>query len=256
MKETTIIEKKKIKRKLNNAILITGLPGIGLVGQVAVRYILQKLKPKKIATIFSPYFSHHVFMTKKGAMRLVRNYIYFYNSKQIKLLILTGDVQAVNSTGQYEVAGSIIDYVKKLGVKKIITIGGYSTGKIKEEKRVFGVVTHKHLVEEFKKVGVVFGEAKGAIVGAAGLLPTLGKLKGLEGACLMGETHGNYVDTASASKVLEILSKYLGVTIDLDELKKQAKESEKVIKKVEEELKKTSLEFPSKDVGSSISYIR
>ena len=63
MKDTTIIELGKIK--LKNGIMLTGLPGIGLIGRVVGRYLVEELKAKKVADMYSPHFPHQVIMTKK-----------------------------------------------------------------------------------------------------------------------------------------------------------------------------------------------
>ncbi len=254
MKDTTIVEKVEVK-KLRNAILVTGLPGIGLIGQVVGRYLVEELGAKKISNLISPHFPHQVFMTKKGGMRIIKNSFYLFKGKKRDVIILLGDIQAMSSVGQYEVAGVILDYCKRLGVTEILTVGGYSTGKITEERRVFGVATSDDHRERLKKFGVIFGEAKGSIVGAAGLLPALGKLQGIDGSCVMGETHGSYIDTASARQIVILLSKYLEVKVDLKRLDEKAQESQKVLKKVQEEVQKT-MEAQFEQASKSVSYIR
>ncbi len=252
MDKTTIVEKEKIK-KLKNPVMIIGLPGIGLIGQVVGRYIVKELKAKRIANLYSPYFPHQVFMTKKGGLRLIKNSFYLYKGKKRDIVVLVGDVQALNSQGQYEVAGFILDYAKKLGVKQIITVGGYSTGKIKEKRNIYAVTTSEKIRKELKKYGIIFGVAKGSIVGAAGLIPALGRTQNLEGICLMGETHGGYVDTPAAREIVKMLSSYLGVSISLKRIDERARESEKVLKKIEDEIKK-SMEIDL--TKRSVSYIR
>ncbi|MBD3210786.1 proteasome assembly chaperone family protein [Candidatus Micrarchaeota archaeon] len=256
MEETQIIEKKKIG-KLKNAVVVTGLPGIGLIGQVVGRYMVDELKAKKVASVISPHFPHQVFMTKKGGVRIIKNSIYHYKGKKRDILFLLGDIQAISSVGQYEVAGKLLDYFKNAGAKEIITVGGYSTGKIVAEKkrRVFAVATSDKLRKTLKKLGAVFGEARGSIVGAAGLFPVLGKIKGLDGSCLMGETHGSYVDAPAAKQIVQILAKYLGLKINLEKLDKRAKESQKILKKVQEEIKKT-MEAETQEKTKDVSYIR
>ena len=254
MNKTLIIEKEKVK-KLRKAVLITGLPGIGLIGQVVGRYLVEELKAKRVAILLSPHFPHQVFMTKKGGMRLIRNSFFVHRGKTRDLLILVGDIQAMSSVGQYEVSGAILDYCEKLGVNELLTVGGYSTGKISDERRIFAVATSDSLRNRLKKYGVIFGEARGSIVGAAGLLPSLGKIRGLQGSCVMGETHGGYVDTVSARQIVLLLSKYLDVSIDIKKLDQKAKESEKVLKKVEEDIRKT-MEAQFESAGKSVSYIR
>jgi len=254
MKETLILEKKK-QKKLRNGVLVTGLPGIGLIGQVVGRYLVEELKAEKIATLISPHFPHQVFMTKKGGLRLIRNSFYIHRGRKHDLLILVGDIQAMSSVGQYEVAGAIVDYCQKLGVKEILTIGGYSTGKISEQRRIFAVATTDPLRAKLRKYGIIFGEARGSIVGAAGLLPSLGRFKAINGACVMGETHGGYVDTSSARQIVLFLSKYLDMPVDVKKLDAQAKESEKLMRKVEDDIKKTMASQMGTS-GQSVSYIR
>jgi len=254
MNDTIIYEKKPVK-KLRNGLLLTGLPGIGLIGQVVGRYLVEELKAEKIANLLSPHFPHQVFMTKKGGMRIVKNSFYLYHGKKRDIIILVGDIQAMSSVGQYEVAGAILDFCKKLGVNEILTVGGYSTGKITEHRKIFGVATTDTLRNRLKKQGVIFGEAKGSIVGAAGLLPALGKIRDMEGACIMGETHGSYVDTVSARHIVIMLAKYLELKIDLKRLDEKAKESQKALKQVQEEVQKT-MEAQFEPGSRTTSYIR
>jgi uncharacterized protein (TIGR00162 family) len=256
MIETAIIEKKKLK-KLKDGILITGLPGIALIGQVVGRYMVDELKAEKVANIVSPHFPHQVFMTKRGGFRIIKNSFYLFRGKKRDVLILLGDIQAMSSVGQYEVAGKILDYCKKVGVKEIMTIGGYSTGKIVAEgkRKVFAVSTSEKLRDKLKKYGILFGEARGSIVGAAGILPALGKIQGIDGSCIMGETHGSYVDAPAAKQIVQILAKYVQVKIDLKRLDKRARESQKILKKVQEEVRKT-MESQFEAEAKHVSYIR
>jgi len=249
MDKTIIKEIKKVK--LKNPVMVTGLPGIGLVGQVAAKYIIKKLKGEKIAEIYSPHFPHQVLMGKTGGLRLLKNTIYRIKGKKGDILMVVGDVQAVSSVGQYEVADKYLDYAEKHKVKLIITIGGYSTGKVEKERRVFGAANNKRLKRDYEKKGVVFGETRGSIVGVAGLLPGLAKFRNIDGICIMGETHGSYVDHTSAKNVVAKLAELLEFKIDINELEKEAVGREKVIKKIEKEVEQ-QMTGSQKD----ITYIR
>jgi proteasome assembly chaperone (PAC2) family protein len=79
MKETIIKELKKVD--LNNPILIEGLPGLGLVGKIAIRYLVKRLKAEKLAYIYSPHFPYFVLVSKKGNVRLLRGTFYFWKNK-------------------------------------------------------------------------------------------------------------------------------------------------------------------------------
>lgn len=248
--QTKIVIDKKVK--LKNPILITGLPGIGLIGRITAQYIVNKLKGKKIGELVSPHFPPNVIMLKDGTMKILNNELYLVNLKDKDIVFLMGDIQAIDNYGQYEVALKVLDLCKNLKIKKIITVGGYATGKISKRRTVYGLVNNKELIHELKEYNIVFGKAKGSIVGIAGLLPALAMYHKIDGICLLGTTHGNFVDPKSSEKIVEILSKYLGFKICLKDLKKQAKIEEEVIKKVEEEINKKNVEMKNK----SLSYIR
>jgi len=236
MIETTIIEKDGVGR-LRNPVLVTGLPGIGLVGQVVAKYLIKKMGGKKIADLYSPHFPHQVLMGKKGGMRLLKNKFYLIRLKDRDLIMVVGDVQAITGQGQYEVAGKILDFVQKHKIKMVITIGGYSSGKMSGPKRVFAAANNEGTRDRFRDM-FVFGEAKGTIVGVAGLLPALAHVRGIDAICIMGETHGSYVDPAAATAVIEKLSKLFNFKVDLAQLEAEAKEREKAIKKIESEIEK------------------
>jgi uncharacterized protein (TIGR00162 family) len=237
MHETTIVTKKEIS--LKKPVLIEGLPGIGLVGKLAAEHMIKELKAEHVANLYSPHFPHQVFMRKNGVLRMLKNKFYAYHAKKgSDLLILVGDVQAITPEAQYEVCGRILDFAQKLGTETVYTIGGYGVGRIIDKPRVLGSATDKRSVEQLSKQGVLFGQTNGSIVGAAGLLLGLGRLRGMRGACLMGETHGSYVDAKSAQSVLEVLSKILGCSIDVGKLTERAKETERFMKKMEKEQEK------------------
>jgi uncharacterized protein (TIGR00162 family) len=244
------------RMKYKNAILLVGLPGIGLVGQAACRYIIHKKKAKKIAELYSSHFPHHVIMKENGLLRPLRNSFYHFKDKNRDYIVLIGDVQAVDERGQYTICEAILDFCEEIGVNKVISIGGYSTGVLKEKRIVFGLVNDLKLKKELKDLGVVFGIAKGTIVGAAGLLPTFAKFRDMDGICLLGETHGSYVDARSALNVLRILVKYLNIELDLKELEEEANAGEEIIKRIEDEIKKNVIMPPKDGEKDELSYIR
>jgi len=246
--------------KLMNPILVEGLPGIGFVGKLAAEHIVDELKAKKVATLYSNHFPHQVLINKDGTIKMLANEVYVYRDpgKKNDLILLVGDVQPTSSVAQYEVMNIILNFFADTGGKRIITLGGYGVGKLVEKPRVFGAVTSKKDIEAYRKHGVSFGEVEGSIIGAAGMLLGLGRLKGMNGICLMGETHGNYIDHKSAQRVIDVLSSIAGIKINTEKLGKKAKESEGVIRKLEEELAKGEvgppMEMPKKK--EELSYIR
>ncbi len=233
MKETEFVIEHEVK--LNKPILIEGLPGLGLVGKIAADHLLSELKAKKLGTLYSPFFPPQVVIKKGGLVDMMKNEFYYWQAEkdtQSDLLFIVGDHQGTNAESHYDLCNKILEVAELYNTKLIYTLGGYGTGSLSRSPKVFGAVNSKTLIKPLKSVGVSFEKSGGAIVGAAGLLLGQGKLQGIKGACLMGETHGQIIDARSAKAVLEVIQKLLHVDISLSQLESRAKKTEKMIEQV------------------------
>lgn len=228
------------KVQLNNPILIEGLPGVGNIGRVAVGYLISELKAKKFADMYSKHFFPFVMLQDNYRIHLLKNEFYYIkgNGKgQRDIVLLIGDCQSLSPNGHYDVMEKVLDFAQSLGVKEAITVGGLATGELEPQVRVLGAATDKSITERYKGIKIDFnaGEKVGYIVGAAGLLLGLGKERGMDGLCLLGETSGFPIvtDPKAAEAVLLVLTKILGVKLDMSRLNERVKEMEKFIKKME-----------------------
>ncbi|HIP96879.1 MAG TPA: hypothetical protein EYH32_06655, partial [Anaerolineae bacterium] len=96
------------------------------------------------------------------------------------------------------------------------------------EPRVWGTATNVQLVEYLKAYKVMpMGE--GSIGGLNGLLLGVARQRGMEGVCLLGEMpiYATRIANPKASRaILEVLTKMLGLEIDLEELTAMAEQVE------------------------------
>ncbi|MEE9323840.1 MAG: proteasome assembly chaperone family protein [Candidatus Aenigmarchaeota archaeon] len=238
------------KPKLRNAVMIEGLPGVGNIGRVAVGYMVEELKAKKFADLYSKWFFPFVMLHKNYKIHLLKNEFYYVKAKkkgQRDIVFLVGDCQSLSPQGHYEVSEKILDFAEKIGVTEIITIGGLSTGEMKTKKKVLGAVTSDKFLKKYKKHNIDFeaGEKVGYIVGAVGLLLGLWKQRDKDGLCLLGQTTGFPIvtDPKAAEEVLKILTNILDVKIDMKKLDKKVKDMEYFIKKVEALQKRALMEI-------------
>lgn len=235
MKETIIKVIKKVK--LEDPILIEGLPGVGHVGKLVAEHIVEELNAEKIIEIYSPHFPPQVLINDDFIAELVKNEVYAYKSdNKIDILIVVGDHQSVTNEGHYEVSGIILDIAQEYDVKRIYTLGGYGTGQLVENGTVLGAVNNTDMIEEMKKYGIEFrdNEPAGGIVGVSGLILGMSRFRNIDAACLMGITSGYLVDPKSAQAVLDVLCEILDLEIDTQALEDRAKEMEKIIAKIVE----------------------
>jgi uncharacterized protein (TIGR00162 family) len=244
MTKVNILERPKLR----NPLMIEGLPGVGNIGRVAVGYMIKELGAKKFADLYSEHFFPFVMLQENYMIHLLKNEFYYYKSKKAggrDIIFLVGDCQSLSPHGHYEVAESILEFAKSLGVKEIFTVGGLATGDVEKKIGVLGAATSEAEKKKYSTSGINFnaGEKVGYIVGAAGLLLGLGKEMGIEGLCILGETTGFPIvtDPKAAEAVLNRITRMLDIDIKMDKLEASVKEMEGFIKKVES-LQKKALE--------------
>lgn len=233
MKETFVKEKMKVK--LKNSVLIEGLPGLGMVGRIATRYLTKQLNAKKFAELFSPHFPYYVLVNKKGSVRLLRGNFHLWknNTGDNDIIFLTGDSQAQTIEGQYEVSSCILNFVSKLDTKLIITLGGYRK-EVEEKPKVVAVSTNPKILKKALQAKALVSSSGNPIVGTAGLLLGLAKFKNIDALCLLGETRGYLPDPLAAKSVLEVLQRTLGIKVDIRDLNKEIEKSKQIVAKMRE----------------------
>jgi len=237
MKETTIIEIEEINPK--EAVLIEGLPGLGLVGKIAVEYLVKQLNARKVAEVYSPHFAHYVLVNNEGILRLLRLEFYYWNGGEdgYDLILLTGDCQAQTIEGQYEVADVIFDYARRKNVSLIITLGGYQK-EVKDTPQVFVSATDRKLLDAALQLGAKNSPSGSPIIGAAGILVGLAKFKRMNALCLLAETYGNRPDPKASKSLLNLLSEMLHIGVDLSDLEREIFRYEQMrerIRKIQEQ---------------------
>jgi len=217
----------------NSSILIEGLPGLGMVGKIATRYLVKQLKAKKLAELYSPHFPYYVHVSKKGSVRLLRGEFHFWKNQAggDNLILLTGDSQAQTIEGQYDVASCILDFAEKHGVRMIVTIGGYRK-EVEETPKAVVVSSNPELLNRALQAGAVASSAGNPIVGAAGLLLGLVKFRNMDAICLLAETRGYLPDPKAAKSVLLILQRLLKIEVDLGGLEGEIEKSEEIVEKM------------------------
>jgi uncharacterized protein (TIGR00162 family) len=256
MKETYIKELKPIEP--NNPVLIEGLPGLGLVGKIAIRYLIKKLNAKKFAHLYSPHFPYFVLVNKKGNVRLLRGAFYFWKNSNgpNDLILFTGDSQSQTIEGQYEIADKMLDFAHKHNVKTIVTIGGYRM-ETKDKPGVFAAATDKELLDIALDAGAVVSSSGSPIVGTAGLILGLARFRKISAVCLLGETRGYLPDPLAARSVLEVLKTAFNFDVDLEGLNEEIAKAETMVTRLQkiEEQRALQAEETRKEEDKKTTYI-
>ena len=222
-------------------VLVCGLPGIAYIGKLSVDYLVKQLNAELIGEIYSKHFPPYVIVKEDGLVELLRNELYWHKDEKGRdLVFFTGHSQALSPEGQYEVADKVLDWALAHGVQKVFTVAALMTDRPFDTPTVKSTATSKSMIEELKKHKVDILD-HGVIGGENGLILGLCRKKEIEGACLLGETHGyqtqtgEYVIDAKAAKAaLIVLNTILDLKVDMEPIEKQAVQMDELIAKMTE----------------------
>jgi uncharacterized protein len=219
--------------KASNPVLVCGLPGSGYVGKLAADHLVSTFKLRKVAEYSSSTFPPQVSVKEDGTADPPKGEIFYASVKRSRgLFVFTADAQPTTSEGEYELSDAVVKFAKKCGVKRIYTLAAYITGSFSKSPKVYGSATSREMVALLGENGVTLMK-DGGISGMNGLLIGVAALRGIEGACLLGETSGYVVDAGASKAVLELLSKVLDLPIDTSKLEAKAEETSKVISQLQ-----------------------
>jgi uncharacterized protein len=256
MKETYIKETATVQPK--NPVLIEGLPGLGLVGKIAIRYLIKQLKAQKFAYLYSPHFPYFVLVSKKGSVRLLRGSFYYWKNSEGKndLILFTGDSQSQTIEGQYEIADRMLDFAQKHNIQTIVTIGGYRV-ETNEKPKVYVAATSPEMLDRAIEAGAVLSDSGSPIVGTAGLILGLARFKKIDAFCLLGETRGYLPDPMAARSILEVLKAMFTFDLDLAGLEEDIAKAEKMVTRLQkiEEKRALQAEETRKEEDKKTTYI-
>ena len=159
------------------------------------------------------------------------------------LILLTGDSQPVVPGSEYVLSEQILDLITKFKISNIYSLASYVTGTFVNDPKIYGTATNPEMVKSFRSFNISTLD-NGNITGMNGLILGLGKLRGIEGICLLGETSGYVIDAKASKNLLEIVNNVLGIHINMDEMNKRSKDTEILIKNLEQQMMAKSGQFP------------
>ena len=240
------------KVNVKNPILIEGLPGVGNVGKIAVDFIIDSLKAKKIFEITSYNFPHCVFVNEDNLVELPAIEIFHKKVGNKDFLFLAGDIQPLDERSCYEFCDNILDLFEQIKGKEIITLGGIALDRIPKQARVYCTGTNPKIIKRYQTnvVNNIYGVI-GPIIGVSGLLTGLARRRNLDAVSILAETFGHptYLGVKGAKEILKVLNHKLNLHLDIELLDKEVNEIEKEISE------KTNKIAKSTKAKRDVSYI-
>ncbi len=252
-----------------NPILIEGLPGVGNVGKIAVEYLIDTLKAKKIYELKSNELPHYVFVNEESLIELPSIEVYQAKVNNKTIFLLSGDVQPTSERSCHDFCNKILETFKKAKGKEIISLGGIALHEVPANPELYFTANSKDMLKKYSAGATTkkkLHEFIGPIVGVTGLLPGLAGEKNIPAVTILAETFESpgYLGLKEARKIVKYLNTKLSLNLkekNIDrelelvkilpkkKMKTKKKESKKVI---------TNEELPSEERDENeedLSYI-
>ena len=225
--------------KLNSPNMLTVWPGIGNVAMIVATYLQRKLDFKELGEIEASHFFDPIGVLVKDnvveAPQFPRSKFYYWKNKGggSDIIVFIGEDQP--AAKGYELANCVLDVGLRFQVKRVYTCAAAMTRiHHTEPPRVLGVATNQLAAEDLKKYDLIHA-GNLQIAGLNGLLLGVAKERDIEGVCLLGEVpiYATRIQNPMAAlAVLKVLTRMLGIEIDLDELAQLAVETGEKMKQV------------------------
>ncbi len=209
---------------IEDAIVLEGSPGVGLIGNIIGWLLVEDLKMKEIGYIESKYFPPLAVLYKGVAIHPFR----IYEGEGI-VLFLSDFIVPPNVV--YDMTGAIVDWMDKNNSKELIT---FNSMVVREKSQATAAAGNtEEATKRLEDMGLPILPF-GNINGLSGTLLTQCASKNIPASCLFAEILNPYPDPRAAAGVVDVLNKMLDTTIDPEPLLQEAQEIESRLKKLAE----------------------
>lgn len=210
---------------LEGSSVIVAFPGIGSVSVLTANYILRNLKHDTVSSIYNEDLPA-ILLNDSDEFRLPEVRLISIEAKE-KVVLCYGDSQPNTDAGAYRLSRDIISTLKEGKVKEVITLGGIGVKGERRGSSSYYMSDSKEAAMKFEKLKAVdrLNERVNVIFGMTGLIYGLAKREGLAASMLLVEANGaqGYMDTSASASMIRLLSDYLNLDINLNELKREKK---------------------------------
>ncbi|RLG21815.1 hypothetical protein DRN74_00090 [Candidatus Micrarchaeota archaeon] len=209
---------------LKNSVLIEGFPGVGLVGTIAVSYIVEKTGMKAIGYIDSESFPPIITIHKGRPYFPMR--IYKHPSKDFCVLLAEF---VTPSDVIHELAKKILSFAKEKGIRQIISLAGMSMPENERESEIFGIASNEEM-QLFLASKNVKAIEEGVTTGVSGMLIAECARENFPAITLLAQSEYKVPNPRASAELIKKLDELIGLEVDTSELLREAKEIEKKMK--------------------------
>lgn len=208
-----------LTKKPKNVTIIEGFPGFGLIGTIAIEFLMEHLQTEKIGTIEMDEIPAMIAIHQNKVIEPVSIH---YNKEHNMVLI-----HAINIGKKlgWKLSEVIQELAVTLSAKEIISLEG--VGSPNPGGKIFYYSTTNGAVNK-KLSDVASPLSEGIIVGVTGAL--LARQCKTPIVALFAEAQSAMPDSKAAAEIIKALDGYTGLNVDIKPLMQQAKLFEQKLK--------------------------
>jgi uncharacterized protein len=219
-----IVMKIDGNQNFKDSILITGFHGIGTVGYIATKYIVNELNAHKIGTILSDHQPPFI-TTKEGKISLPFELFRFKN-----IIMLVPQFQPYRN--EHKVfAEKIVQWTIQSKFKKVILIGGLDSRLKKNENDSLRVIATSSFLNENPTNYPILEDGL-FVTGPLALILTYFEVNNFPTIALLPYAESTRADPLAASKAIEIINEIANINVDVEKLIQDAENIEKNLQDV------------------------
>ncbi len=223
------------KKDLKGYTLLLGFPGMGLVGTIVAKYLMEKISFKKFGYIKSNIFVPILRVREGKPIYPSRLFI----DEKSKIVLIQSE-QIIPSKFKDDFARAIADWVKKKKISKVVSGNGIRTMDMGDKRKVYYVTTNDRTKKFLEKAGAE-SIKEGIVSGLDSLVLLELKETNIDAYSLLGEINQK-ADYDAAVAVLKVINNISNLKISIKPLEKEAETAKKELTQFLENLKKTHSE--------------
>lgn len=218
-------------------IAIAGFPGVANVGGQVQAYLVNELRGKLIARMFSEHLLlpgnvAGITIDERGGFNLPS--IDFYLASTKPIVLVYSQVQPL-PWGQMELAEEMVRYLRSLGVETVLVVTGFVNRDEAGKVIIFG--NEGSLADEFYRNGAMQNRQIKTIIGLAGaFLGALKRNNSMKYISITGIAEDISYDPKASRAVLSMMDAVMKLNLNFEHLDKRIAEIEEIRRRLMEEL--------------------
>ncbi len=193
---------------LEDAFLVVGLPGRGLVGGIAANYLVKELRMEFLAGIQSDDLPPAATSVAGVAMSPIHLYvsdvICGMNKRCRRLVLLKSDIPIEHEL-YFSLASALIEWAKNAGIAEVAVLEGFERPAGEGEDEPVRALKNLHADVDFAKFGLTDCE-EGVLTSFGAALLLKANAHKLPAVCLLAAVMGEGVDAKAAATLVKALN--------------------------------------------------